>query len=237
MVDIRTYCHAARLAAFSCPQKHWNALIFRGALKHFSKGFFAGLAFVYSFWPVTSKAGVVYNLYQQGVDVVLEATGSFATLPSSVGTLGPCNTGIYPNIAATCTGVFGPDQKVYNLMSGGLTSWSPIGYTAASSSTGNPLSINATSGQIQFDKNYVLNAPIFSSALFSTKLLVDLGITSFGILGTYTLDGTSETITVQASPAPPTVPGPLPLVGVGAAFGMSRRLRQRIQLGRPRIKR
>jgi hypothetical protein len=32
MVDIRTYCHAARLAAFSCPQKHWNALIFRGAL-------------------------------------------------------------------------------------------------------------------------------------------------------------------------------------------------------------
>jgi hypothetical protein len=31
MVDIRTYCHAARLAAFSCPQKHWNALIFRGA--------------------------------------------------------------------------------------------------------------------------------------------------------------------------------------------------------------
>jgi hypothetical protein len=33
MVDIRTYCHAARLAAFSCPQKHWNALIFRGALK------------------------------------------------------------------------------------------------------------------------------------------------------------------------------------------------------------
>ena len=33
MVDIRTSCHAARLAAFSCSQKHWNALIFRGALK------------------------------------------------------------------------------------------------------------------------------------------------------------------------------------------------------------
>ena len=33
MVDIRTSCYAARLAAFSCPQKHWKALIFRGALK------------------------------------------------------------------------------------------------------------------------------------------------------------------------------------------------------------
>ena len=32
MVDIRTFCYAARLAAFSCPQKHWKALIFRGAL-------------------------------------------------------------------------------------------------------------------------------------------------------------------------------------------------------------
>jgi dGTP triphosphohydrolase len=33
MVDIRTSCYAARLAAFSCPQKHWKALIFRGAHK------------------------------------------------------------------------------------------------------------------------------------------------------------------------------------------------------------
>jgi hypothetical protein len=35
MVDIRTSCYAARLAAFSCPQKHWKALIFRGALHAF----------------------------------------------------------------------------------------------------------------------------------------------------------------------------------------------------------
>ncbi len=32
MVDIRTSCYAASLAVFSCPQKHWKALIFRGAL-------------------------------------------------------------------------------------------------------------------------------------------------------------------------------------------------------------
>jgi hypothetical protein len=32
IVDIRTSCYAARLAAFSSPQKHCKALIFRGAL-------------------------------------------------------------------------------------------------------------------------------------------------------------------------------------------------------------
>lgn len=36
IVDIRTSCYAARLAAFSCPQKHCKALIFRGALKNLS---------------------------------------------------------------------------------------------------------------------------------------------------------------------------------------------------------
>jgi hypothetical protein len=35
MVDIRTSSFAARLAAFSCPQKHWKGLIFRGAHKNF----------------------------------------------------------------------------------------------------------------------------------------------------------------------------------------------------------
>ena len=37
MVDIRTSCYAARLAAFSYPQKHWKALIFRGALNNVSQ--------------------------------------------------------------------------------------------------------------------------------------------------------------------------------------------------------
>jgi len=32
MVDVRTSCYAASLAAFSCPKKHWKVLIFRGAL-------------------------------------------------------------------------------------------------------------------------------------------------------------------------------------------------------------
>lgn len=116
------------------------------------------------------------------------------------------------------------------MTSGSPASWSSIGFTAASDSIGNPLSLNASTGQVQFDSNYTLGSLIFSSAIFNNKTLADLGITSIGTLGTYTLAGTNETIVVKATP------GPLPLLGAGAAFGMSRRLRRRIQLGRPGIK-
>jgi hypothetical protein len=182
-----------------------------------------GLFALTLFGPAESQAGVVYNLYEQGNNVILEATGSFATLPTPVGTIGPCGTGIYPNIAGTCTGVFGPNQNEYAI-SGSPTIWSAIAYTAASSSSGNPLSINASAGRGQFDSSYTLNSAISSVAVFNNKTLADFGITSLGTLGTYTLTGTSETIVVRATP------GPLPLLGAGAAFGMSRQLRRRIRL-------
>ncbi len=47
-----------------------------------------------------------------------------------------------------------------------------------------------------------------------------------------TATATYAQATVYAPPPPPSdVPGPLPLFGAAAAFGMSRRLRRRIQLG------
>ncbi len=74
------------------------------------------------------------------------------------------------------------------------------------------------------DSSYVFGTPIISNAIFNGTTLADIGLTpSSGLLGTWTLTGTSETININV------VPGPLPLVGVGAALGFSRRLRQRIQ--------
>jgi hypothetical protein len=43
--------------------------------------------------------------------------------------------------------------------------------------------------------------------------------------------GTYATATLAPPPPPAGVPGPLPLFGAAAAFGLSRRLRRRIQLG------
>jgi MYXO-CTERM domain-containing protein len=75
---------------------------------------------------------------------------------------------------------------------------------------------------------YVSNTPIVSSATFNNQTLSSLGFTTTGLIGTWTLAGTSETIQlILGAPTAPT-PGPLPLLGAGAAFGWSRRLRQRI---------
>jgi len=85
-----------------------------------------------------------------------------------------------------------------------------------------------------------LNSPAggerFSEAVFNGKSLADFGITTSGLLGTWTLqpaDGSdpytaNDTINLIAGPPSAAVPGPLPLLGAGAAFGWSRRLRKRI---------
>jgi MYXO-CTERM domain-containing protein len=81
------------------------------------------------------------------------------------------------------------------------------------------------------DSAYISSTPIVSSATFNGTTLAALGFTTTGLIGTWTLDGTSESIQViLGAPTPPgaTVPGPLPLLGAGAAFGWSRRLRKRI---------
>jgi hypothetical protein len=81
------------------------------------------------------------------------------------------------------------------------------------------------------DPAYISNSPIVSSATFNSQTLATLNFTTTGLIGTWTLDGTSESIQViLGAPTPPgvTVPGPLPLLGAAAAFGWSRRLRRRI---------
>jgi MYXO-CTERM domain-containing protein len=76
------------------------------------------------------------------------------------------------------------------------------------------------------DTAYVLGQDFFSSATFNGRSLASEGFTVNGLVGTWSIIGTSEVINVYVGAA--SVPGPLPLLGVGAAFGWSRRLRKRI---------
>ena len=81
------------------------------------------------------------------------------------------------------------------------------------------------------DSGYVLGQPFYSSATYNGKSLASEGFTATGLVGTWTIVGTSESINVcvGADPCVPAqVPSPLPLFGAAAAFGWSRRLRKRI---------
>jgi MYXO-CTERM domain-containing protein len=75
------------------------------------------------------------------------------------------------------------------------------------------------------DPSYVLGQQFFSSATYNGTNLAAQGFTTTGLIGTWTIDGTSESINVFVGPPP--VPGPLPLLGAGAALAWSRRLRKR----------
>ena len=79
--------------------------------------------------------------------------------------------------------------------------------------------------------SYISGSPIVSASTFAGETLASLGFTiNSGLLGSWTLNGTGDTIQAFLGPASPpsAVPGPLPLLGAGAAFGWSRRLRHRI---------
>jgi len=89
------------------------------------------------------------------------------------------------------------------------------------------------------DTGYTPGTSITSAATFNSQTLAGLGFTTTGLLGTWTpqpLDGSDPytafdtiQVVISAPPSPSTaVPGPLPLLGAGAAFGWSRRLRKRI---------
>lgn len=79
------------------------------------------------------------------------------------------------------------------------------------------------------DPAYNFADPIVSSATYNGRTLASLGFTTSGLIGTWSLTGTSETIqVVLGNPPAAAVPGPLPLLGIGAAFGWSRHLRKRI---------
>jgi len=75
----------------------------------------------------------------------------------------------------------------------------------------------ATPTAINGNKVY---SPKIASDTFSSTLTVTNGV----------IQSVTSTVNVVDAPTPSEVPGPLPLLGAGAAFGFSRQLRQRVKL-------
>jgi len=84
-------------------------------------------------------------------------------------------------------------------------------------------------GTFGISSSYISGSPIVSASTFAGETLASLGFTiNSGLLGSWTLNGTGDTIQAFLGPPAAAVPGPLPLFGAAAAFGWSRRLRKRI---------
>ena len=180
-----------------------------------------------------AKAILTYNIFESGGNVVVQTSGSLdLNGASSVGPY-PCaqNGVIVSVIAAICTGT---DMNApFYAITGPISFDGTVVAFPASSVSGiftQLLGVTEGPGRFGIDPAYSSNTPIVSSATFNTPTLAGLGFTSglSGLIGTWTLDNTRESIRVILGAPAAAVPGPLPLFGAAAAFGWSRRLRKRI---------
>jgi hypothetical protein len=179
-----------------------------------------------------AKAVLTYNIFESSGNVVVETSGSLNLAGAIVDSQDDCGSGqkIIPNSATICT----VPGTVITYSITGPTSFSNGGIVSVggSSSSGIPTALQGATSVFGLPSAYVSGTPIVSSATFANQTLASLGFTiSSGPLGVWALNGTSETIQVFLGPPSPSgaaVPGPLPLLGAGAAFTWSRRLRKRI---------
>ena len=176
-----------------------------------------------------AKAVLTYNIFESGGDVVVQTSGSL-NLPLTSIISSECynDGGIHSAYAFICTG---PQA---NLSSYGITgppSFNGLVFNISGSSVSAISTIldGGIAGTFGISSSYISGSPIVSASTFAGETLASLGFTiNSGLLGSWTLNGTGDTIQAFLGPPTAAVPGPLPLFGAAAAFGWSRRLRKRI---------
>ena len=177
-----------------------------------------------------AKSVLTYNIFESAGNVIVQTSGSLDLTGATSAPNNECgaNGGIASSFAVICTG---PDSNspAYEITGPSTFNGTVFNYPA-SSVTETRVQLAGIENSFYIDSAYTSNTPIVSGATFNGTTLAALGFTTTGLIGTWALNGTSESIQViLGAPSPSTaVPGPLPLLGAGAAFGWSRRLRKRI---------
>jgi len=174
-----------------------------------------------------AKAILTYNIFESAGNVVVQASGSLDLTGATTAGNNDCQSNGYLFSAGglICTGT-STSSPLY-VISGPSTFDGSVGVAPADSVSGIYTGLDGRNSVFGIDPTYVSGTPILSSATFNWTNLADLGFTTTGLIGTWTLSN-SETINAVIGAPPAAVPGPLPLLGAGAAFGWSRRLRKRI---------
>jgi len=192
-----------------------------------------------------AKADLSFVIDEQGTDVVMKTIGALASLPTSPAlqlSNAGCSTGLdytnnptIPN-GSLCIGPTTPNNVDLYTITGS------VGFSTIQNLIQTELVGNHTAGEFVglcldcstdpsfpmglffgIDASYVPTTPILTSGILPGKSFADFGITGPGLLGSWTLGGTSEKIHFVA------VPAPLPLLGAGASLGWARQLRRRIR--------
>jgi len=175
-----------------------------------------------------AKAFLTYNIYESAGNVVVQTSGRLNLTGATQLTQNLCasNGGLISLAAVICTGT--DTQMPGFRISGPRTYNGSFRIYPASSVSGIATHLYGDSKYFFIDPTYTINTPIVSSATFNGQTLASIGFTTTGLIGTWSLTGTSETIQVIVGPPTAAAPGPLPLFGAAAAFDWSRRLRKRI---------
>ena len=217
----------------------------------------AGLALSFPLtitWSQPAQAVLIFNFYESGSDLVIMGTGTLY-LPT-IGRVDETGGTVFGSCEGTstlaldigfCIGedsllevfdITGPTTLAAGLNPANISA--PFGSSYASSLLWNT---GTGSGVFAIDRAYRgsrFDRPFIGTrSTFSGITLASLGLPASGTLGTWTLINSfdpsyiGDTIIVKvnasSSDSPASVPGPLPLLGLGAAFGISRKLRKRIK--------
>jgi hypothetical protein len=178
-----------------------------------------------------ARAILTYNIFESAGNVVVQTSGSLDLTGATLKALEPlcgADGALVSAFAVVCTG---PDIPSLIFGITGPGSFNGSAFIPASSVSGLTTVLWGDFNAFGISPSYISDTSINSNATFNGTTLAGLGFTTTGLIGTWTLDGTSESIQViLGAPTPPAtaVPGPLPLLGAGAAFGWSRRLRKRL---------
>lgn len=175
-----------------------------------------------------AQAVLNYYIVEDGGNVVVETQGSLnLPSPSSIYYM-DCGTSLgalWGLQGVVCTG---PTANIpaYPITGPTALSAGPASYTTGTSTSGKQTVLFGGAGLFTIN-SYLSGDPIIASTTFNGRTLASMGFTSLGTIGSWTINGTGDTINVIVGKP---VPGPLPLLGAGTALGFSRRLRRRMAL-------
>jgi hypothetical protein len=182
-------------------------------------------------------AGIVFDVNEVGPDVVATVSGSFASLPTSLGqsstsgaqmywVSGWSRTYIYP-VASTKMSVYGWATGGQLPTYGNKTTTSGVAPDTSTVNTAMQIDgVFITTGGFRLDQDYILGDAITGTLTWTGKDYSNLGFDPGTYVGTLT-NGETITLNINAAPVPEPSTGALAaFVLGGTALGVARRRRK-----------